>query len=95
LLAILKRPRPIGRDFYDVIFLFVRAKPNYRYLKEKIGLKFQDYLKEITTMLLTNCKELNFKKLVEYENNFYLIPKIHKKYCYLLNLFYKRQIKIQ
>jgi predicted nucleotidyltransferase component of viral defense system len=61
--AILKRPRPMGRDFYDVIFLFAKTKPNYHYLKEKMGLKDQDYLEEIRSILSKKCDELNFKKL--------------------------------
>jgi len=63
ILAILKRPRPMGRDFYDVIFLFSKTKPNYHYLKEKMRLKDQDYLEEIRNILSKKCDELNFKKL--------------------------------
>lgn len=65
ILAILKRPRPMGRDFYDAIFLFSKTKPNYNYLKEKMGLKENNYLEEIRNILLKKCNELNFKKLAE------------------------------
>ena len=63
LFAILKRPRPMGRDFYDVIFLFSKTKPDYSYLKEKIGLKDQDCTEEIRKIILKKCDKLNFKKL--------------------------------
>ncbi|MFZ7120117.1 MAG: nucleotidyl transferase AbiEii/AbiGii toxin family protein [Eubacteriaceae bacterium] len=61
--AILKRPRPMGRDFYDAIFLLSKTKPNYNYLIEKMGLKGSDYLEEIRNILLKKCNELDFKKL--------------------------------
>ena len=61
--AILKRPRPMGRDFYDAIFLFSKTKPNYYSLKEKIGLKGNDYLEKLKTILLEKCDKLDFKKL--------------------------------
>jgi predicted nucleotidyltransferase component of viral defense system len=63
ILAILKRPRPMGRDFFDTIFLFSRTKPNYHYLEEKMGLKGNDYLEEIKNVLLKKCDELDLKKL--------------------------------
>jgi hypothetical protein len=61
--AILKRPRPMGRDFFDAIFLFSKTKPNYYYLIEKMGVKDHDYLEEIRNILLKKCNELDFKKL--------------------------------
>lgn len=63
ILAILKRSRPMGRDFFDVIFLFSKTKPNYHYLIEKMRLKDNNYLEEIRKILLKKCDELNFKKL--------------------------------
>jgi len=65
ILAILKRPRPMGRDFYDVIFLFSKTKPSYLYLQEKMKLEKGDTMKKIREMLLNKCKELNLKKLAE------------------------------
>lgn len=63
ILAILKRPRPMGRDFFDVIFLFSKTKPNYHYLVEKVALKGHNYVEEVRTIILKKCNELNFKKL--------------------------------
>jgi len=36
ILAILNRPRPMGRDFYDAIFLFSKVNPDFKFLKEKM-----------------------------------------------------------
>ncbi len=58
--AIFNRKRTIGRDFYDAIFLFGKTKPNYDYLKLKIGIENAEQLK---TRLLQKSQELNFKVL--------------------------------
>ncbi len=63
--AILNRPRPMGRDFYDVIFLFSKTNPSYHFLREKMELKENDDIKEIKKRLLLKCEKINFKKLVE------------------------------
>jgi len=55
------RKRPLGRDFYDIIFLMARTKPNYDYLKEKTGLPTR---KKLQRQILLKCKELDFKQLV-------------------------------
>ena len=63
--AILNRPRPMGRDFYDVIFLFSKTNPSYNFLREKMKLKEEIDIEEIKKKLLLKCKKINFKKLVE------------------------------
>jgi len=65
ILAVLYRPRPMGRDFYDVIFLFSKANPNYNFLREKMKLKEKDDIKEIKKKLVLKCEKINFKKLAE------------------------------
>ena len=60
--ALLDRKRKLGRDFYDVTYLSSLAKPNYNYLKEKIGIKQSKELKEI---LLRECKRINFEELAK------------------------------
>jgi len=35
--AAMERKRPQGRDFFDIVFLLSRTKPNYDYLREKMG----------------------------------------------------------
>lgn len=46
--AICNRKRAKGRDFFDFIFLANLAKPNYQYLKEKMGV---DNWKDLKTRL--------------------------------------------
>jgi len=65
ILAVLYRPRPMGRDFYDVIFLFSKTNPSYHFLREKMKLKEETGIEEIKKRLLLKCEKINFKKLVE------------------------------
>lgn len=41
-----KRKRPKGRDFYDITFLAGRTKPDYGFLKQKLGTENEIQLKE-------------------------------------------------
>ena len=63
--AILNRPRPMGRDFYDAIFLFSKTNPSYHFLREKMKLKEETDIEEIKKKLLLKCEKINFKKLVK------------------------------
>lgn len=60
--AILTRKRAMGRDFYDVLFLLGKAKPNLKYLAAKLNIHS---FSELTQKLITHCKGLNFKQLSE------------------------------
>ena len=60
LYAALNRPRTMGRDFFDIVYLSGKTKPNYAYLEAKIGIKNASELK---TKLLEHCGHLNFKQL--------------------------------
>jgi predicted nucleotidyltransferase component of viral defense system len=71
ILAILNRPRTMGRDFYDVIFLFSKTNPDFNFLKEKIGLNKKIEIKE---KLLLKCEKINFKKLTEDLKPFLFYP---------------------
>ncbi len=68
LLAVIKRPRTIGRDLYDTIFLFSKTTPNYCYLQEK------DYIAEIRAELLNKVQKLDLKKLAEEVKPFLFHP---------------------
>lgn len=57
---IFTRPRPLARDFYDVVFLLGRTKPDIQYIKNKLNIRNLDELKD---KLLIKCKELDFEKL--------------------------------
>jgi len=58
--CIFRRPRPMGRDFYDAVFLMSKTQPNMAYLAQKLRIKNRADLKR---RLLTRCKELDLKKL--------------------------------
>ncbi len=58
--AIFTRPRKMGRDFYDVVFLLGKTKPDLNYLREKLNI--QDY-SELKKNILSLCDEVDFEKL--------------------------------
>lgn len=62
LYAIFMRRRPMGRDFFDAIFLFGKIKPNYDYLKTKIKI---DNLADMKKALIKHCNVLDFKLLAK------------------------------
>ncbi len=74
--AIFMRKRPMGRDFYDTIFLFGKTKPNFKYLKSKMKVDTLSVLKE---KLLARCKHLDFKDLAKDLAPFLFIPADAKK----------------
>ena len=54
------RKRAKGRDFYDIVFLSSLAKPNFEYIKIKLGAKDVESLRK---KLLDRIKALDFKEL--------------------------------
>ena len=74
ILAVLYRPRPMGRDFYDVIFLLSKTNPNPLFLRERMKLKEEIDIGEIKKKLLLKCEKINFKKLVEDVKPFLFYP---------------------
>lgn len=59
--ASVNRKRLMGRDFFDIVFLYgIGAKPDFAYLKKNIGVKDKVELK---TYLLEKTAELNFELL--------------------------------
>lgn len=61
--AILNRPRNKGRDFFDVAFLLGRRiKPDYVYLKQKIGIETPAMLKE---RLIAHCTRLDMDDMAK------------------------------
>mgnify|MGYP001597635884 CR=1 FL=1 len=58
--AIFGRKRAKGRDFFDVLFLFGRTRPNYKYLKQKLEIGNAQILKE---KLLEKVNTLDMKAL--------------------------------
>jgi len=60
--AITGRKRPKGRDFYDVIFLTSKTKPNYDFLKKRFNITDSESLK---SHLKEVCKNFDFEKLAQ------------------------------
>ncbi|MBI4768799.1 MAG: hypothetical protein HY787_30120 [Deltaproteobacteria bacterium] len=54
------RKRPLGRDFYDIIFLMAKTKPNFDYIQVKTGLATPGKIKK---QILLLGKGLDFKRL--------------------------------
>jgi predicted nucleotidyltransferase component of viral defense system len=74
--AILLRRRPMGRDFYDAIFLFGKTKPDFVYLRQKLGINNTD---ELVKRLLDRCRPLNFGQLAKDVEQFLFVPGDAKK----------------
>jgi len=74
--ALLSRKRAKGRDFYDVVFLLQKAKPNYDYLKQKTGLADSEALKE---KVLDYLQGENLKDLAKDVEPFLFQPSDSKK----------------
>ena len=60
--CIFNRRRPMGRDFFDVIFLLGKSDVNFDYLTQKISIRNRTELRE---RLLLRCAQLDFKRLVK------------------------------
>ena len=70
--AILGRKRSKGRDFYDIVFLSSKTKPNYNYLTAKENIKNEEDLK---ATLLSHFSKLNKKDLENDVKPFLFNPK--------------------
>ncbi len=60
--ATLNRKRAKGRDFFDTVFLIPQTKPNYDYLKAKLGIMNADELKKT---LLGKTANFDFNNLAQ------------------------------
>ena len=74
--ALLGRKKAKGRDFYDVIFLLQKTKPDYEYLKQKVGVEDAGELKN---KILKHLKKLNLKELAKDVEPFLFQPSDSKK----------------
>jgi hypothetical protein len=74
--ALLNRKRAKGRDFYDVIFLLRKTKPNYSYLEQKLGIANNQELKN---KLLTYSESIKLKELAKDVEPFLFQPSDSKK----------------
>jgi predicted nucleotidyltransferase component of viral defense system len=74
--ALLNRKRAKGRDFYDVVFLLQKTKPNYDYLQQKIGVADSQVLKD---KIISHIRDLNLKELAKDVEPFLFNPSDSKK----------------
>ena len=58
--AITQRKRAKGRDFFDVVFLLGKTKPNYDFLEKRLNVSSPEELK---VHILKVCEKLDFKEL--------------------------------
>ncbi len=77
IVASVQRKRLMGRDFFDIVFLRgLGTKPNFAYLKKRIGVNNG---KELKKHLLKKTAELNFKELAKDVEPFLFNPSDKKK----------------
>lgn len=76
LFTVFNRKRDKGRDFYDVLFLLQLIKPDYAYLKAKLGIANGSELKE---RLLSKIKDSNLEELSKDVEPFLFNPSDSKK----------------
>ncbi|MFH1148435.1 MAG: nucleotidyl transferase AbiEii/AbiGii toxin family protein [Pseudomonadota bacterium] len=60
--CIFNRSRPMGRDFFDVVFLLGRSGVNFDYLSRKLAIRNKAELKE---RLVLRCAQLDFSRLAK------------------------------
>jgi predicted nucleotidyltransferase component of viral defense system len=59
--CIFTRKRLLGRDFYDILYLMARTRPNFDYIRQKTGLPTREFMRK---EMLRKCKNIDFKQLV-------------------------------
>ena len=60
--AAFNRKRHKGRDFFDIVFLLSKTKPNYDYLEKKMNIKNS---KELKKKMIGSVEKINFKEIVK------------------------------
>ncbi len=74
--AVLNRKRPKGRDFFDIVFLLSKIKPNYDYLSEKVFVKNDNDLKK---KLFLYTRKFDFDALAKDVKPFLFNPSDSKR----------------
>lgn len=70
------RGRPVGRDFYDIVFLMGKTRPNIDYLRSKLNIQDNADLKR---RMLEMCEKLDFEVLAREVEPFLFVPTDAKK----------------
>lgn len=74
--AIFMRKRPMGRDFYDTIYLLGKADPDMDYMRVKLGIKDK---RDMMNKLIAKCGKMNFESLSADVEPFLFVPADAKK----------------
>jgi hypothetical protein len=74
--AVFNRARPMGRDFYDIVFLVGKTRPNIDYLRSKMKITDGADLKR---KLLKRCEGLDFELLAREVEPFLFMPSDAKR----------------
>jgi predicted nucleotidyltransferase component of viral defense system len=82
ILCIFSRPRLMGRDFYDILFLLGKTHVNFPYLEEKLGIKDSVTLKE---RLVEKCTQVDFNRLARDVSPFLYNPDDARKISLFLD----------
>jgi len=69
--CIFTRKRAMGRDFFDMVFLQAKTKPNYAYLEQMLGIANSGTLRQ---QLQSRCQELDFQALAKDVTPFLFSP---------------------
>ena len=88
ILCIFKRPRLMGRDFYDILFLSGKTNANFPYLDAKIGISDSRTLRE---RLLEKCKRVDFNRLARDVSPFLYNPDEAKKISLFVDYIQKKE----
>lgn len=87
--ASVDRKRPMGRDFFDIVFLYgIGARPDFAYLKKNIGIAGG---KELGKYLAKKTRDLDFEALAKDVEPLLFDPKDKKKVL-LFREFLKHEI---
>lgn len=60
LTCLFTRPRTMGRDVYDALFLWGKTEPSLAYLGDRLGIHSK---RELRSRLIQRCRELDFDRL--------------------------------
>lgn len=84
LLTITQRPRPKGRDFFDVTFLLSRTRPNFSFIREKMEITDPQELKSV---VLEKCRSIDFEEMVNDVRSFLFKPEDEKRVRLFMQYF--------
>lgn len=91
ILCMFLRPRPMGRDFFDALFLWGKTEPRPAYLKEKLCI---EGARNLRTKLIERCRELDFDSLADDVAPFLYRPEDAKRVRLFLEFIENHEFKL-